>query len=427
MQYRVRRSQLQGTITIPPSKSHTLRAILFASMAHGSSVIHNYLHSPDTDAMIAAVRALGAQVEVTPLHLFIKGTHGKPSTPVLGIDAGNSGQVLRFVAALASLTSGYTLLSGDESIRTLRPIQPLLDGLNGLGVFAVSALDNGMAPVVVRGPWQGGNTHLDGRDSQPVSALLIAAAFAPQKTVIEVSHSGEKPWVDLTLDWFTRLQIPYEREDHTRYTLQGHASYAGFEYSVPGDFSSSAYPLVAALVTGSSLSLQHLDMHDAQGDKVVLSLLQRMGAKIHVDSKARTVHVLPSPRMVGQTLDVNSCIDALPILAVMACFVAGETTLIGAAIARQKESDRIHAVAEGLRAMGGDVHELDDGLRITPAPLTGASVSSFADHRIAMALTVAGLAAEGETVIDNTAPVAKSYPDFLGAMQQLGANMEGVS
>jgi 3-phosphoshikimate 1-carboxyvinyltransferase len=184
---------------------------------------------------------------------------------------------------------------------------------------------------------------------------------------------------------------------------------------------------VAALVTGSTLSLQHLDMHDAQGDKVVLSLLQGMGAKIRVDAKARTVHIFPSPGMVGQTLDVNSCIDALPILAVMACFVAGETTLSGAAIARQKESDRIHAIAEGLRAMGGVVHELDDGLRIRPAPLTGARVSSFADHRIAMALTVAGLAAKGETVIDNTAPVAKSYPDFLGAMQQLGANMEGVS
>ncbi len=426
MQYRVRPSHLQGAITIPPSKSHTLRAILFASMAHGRSVIRNYLPSPDTQAMLRACEAMGARIEVTPDQLTIVGMNGKPSTPVHSIDAGNSGQVLRFVAAVAALSSGYTMLSGDESIRTLRPIQPLLDGLTALGVFAVSALGNGLAPVMVRGPLRGGKTHLDGADSQPVSALLIAAAFAPEPTVIEVSNPGEKPWIDLTLDWLRRMGIAYQREGYTQYNVLGNAAYAGFEYTVPGDFSSCAFPLVAALVTGSHLSLHNLDMQDAQGDKEVVGILQEMGANIIIDADKHVLQVYPSPGLVGKTLDVNQYIDALPILAVLACFASGETTLTGAAIARKKESDRISAMTQGLRAMGADVDELEDGLRIRPATLTGALVPSFSDHRIAMALAIAGLAARGETVIDNTNCIAKSYPDFLASMQQLGANMECV-
>ena len=170
MLYRVRPSRLQGGITIPPSKSHTLRAILFATMAHGQSVIRNYLPSPDTQAMLRACTLLGAKFEVEKESLRIDGVGGLPSTPADVIDAGNSGQVLRFVAAVAALTSGYTVLTGDESIRTLRPVQPLLEGLSGLGVLAVSTQGNGSAPIIVKGPMLGGMTRLDGADSQPVSA-----------------------------------------------------------------------------------------------------------------------------------------------------------------------------------------------------------------------------------------------------------------
>lgn len=146
-----------------------------------------------------------------------------------------------------------------------------------------------------------------------------------------------------------------------------------------------------------------------------------------MDAPKRTLHVRPSPDLVGKTLDVNQYIDALPILAVIACFAQGETILSGAAIARKKESDRISAITQGLQAMGADVVALDDGLKIRPATLRGAVVSSFSDHRIAMALSIAGLAATGETVVENTACVAKSYPDFLYAMQSLGADMQCVS
>lgn len=427
MDYRVRSSRLQGALTIPSSKSHTLRAILFASLARGQSTIRQYLPSPDTQAMIAACRLLGADIQVTPQYLTIIGTAGKPKTPENVIDAGNSGQVLRFVAAVAGLTSGYTVVTGDASVRTNRPVQPLLEGLQHLGVFAVSAQGNGSAPIIIKGPFQGGRTELDGEDSQPVSALLIASAFAVNPTTIVVKNPGETPWIELTLDWLRRLNIVFQYQDYTQYTVMGQAAYDGFDYTVPGDFSSCAFPLVAALVTGSALSLQNLDMQDVQGDKALIMTLQEMGARITIDAENRSVHVAPGAVLMGKTIDVNRYIDAVPILAVLACFARGETVITGAAIARKKESDRLAAITQMLQRMGAHIEELPDGLRIQPAQLQGAAVSSFADHRIAMALAVAGLAATGETVITDTSCVEKSYPDFVVSMQQVGAILHEVT
>jgi 3-phosphoshikimate 1-carboxyvinyltransferase len=426
MNYKIKPSALHGNITIPPSKSHTLRAILFASLASGKSIIRNYLHSPDTYAMIQACQLLGAQITVDAQQLIIIGTGGKPHTPNNVIDAGNSGQVLRFIAAVAALTSGYTILTGDHSIRTNRPIQPLLDGLKQLNVFAVSTQNNGYAPIIVKGPLQGGITTLNGEDSQPVSGLLIACAFAGNKTIINVKNPGEKPWIDLTLDWFKRLGIHYQRHDYTQYELSGNANYAGFEYTVPGDFSSCAFPLVAALLTHSEITLNNLDMNDVQGDKALIFALQEMGATIAIDDNQKSVHVKKTNRLVGKIIDCNHFIDAVPILAVVGCFAENETVIQGAAIARKKESDRLSAITQELNKMGAHIIERDDALIIKPAPLVGAKLYSHQDHRIAMALTIAGLSAKGETTIENTACVDKSYPNFVESLQHLGALVEVV-
>jgi 3-phosphoshikimate 1-carboxyvinyltransferase len=201
MDYLIKTSSLHGHISVPPSKSHTLRAILFAALADGVSHIHNYLPSPDTNAMIHACRLLGASIDIHDSSLQIAGVAGKPQAPKDIIDAGNSGQVLRFIGAIAGLIPAYTVITGDHSIRTSRPVQPLLDGLNGLNVFAVSTKGDQHAPIIIKGPIQPGSTTLNGEDSQPVSGLLIAAAFAPGITEIHVNNPGETPWIELTLDW----------------------------------------------------------------------------------------------------------------------------------------------------------------------------------------------------------------------------------
>lgn len=421
MHLQVKPSRLSGSITIPPSKSHTLRAILFASLAKGKSTIHHYLISPDTLSMVNACRAFGAEIEMDSQKIIISGVNGKLQPNQHIIDAGNSGQVLRFIAALFALTDHEIILTGDHSIQTNRPIQPLLSALSQLNVATSSK--NGFAPIKIKGPFLGGKAFLNGEDSQPVSGLLIASAFAPNETIIHVENPGEKPWVDLTLHWFDRLGIRYQREGHERYVLFGNSGYEGFDYTVPGDLSSAAFPVVAALITQSEITLENIDLNDIQGDKALFFTLQKMGAVLDWCSDKKLLHVKKSS-LVGGEINVNCFIDAVTILAVVASYAKSETKITGAAIARKKESDRLLAITQELSKMGASIRDFDDGLIIQPANLKGARVLSYNDHRVAMSLAVAGLGASSrETIIEDAHCIAKSYPDFCREMQLIHASI----
>lgn len=424
LNFQVKKSSLHGTIESSPSKSHTLRSILFASLAHGKSKIERYLKSPDTEAMIQACRQLGANIDVNAEQIEITGVAGKPQTPENIIDAGNSGQVLRFVVAIAALNNGYTILTGDHSVRHNRPMQPLLDGLTQLGAFCVSSKNDGYAPIITRGPITPGKATLSGEDSQPVSALLIAAAFLKKPTEIIVQNAGEKPWIDLTLEWLKKINVLCANYDYERYIVHGNANYSGFNYIVPGDFSSLLFPIVAALVTQSEITLQNVDMNDVQGDKKVIAVLQSMGAKIEYNATQQSLKVNRTTQLAGSQIDVNDFIDAVPILAVVGCYAQGQTRIVNAAIARAKESDRLAAIAKELNKMGAKITETNDGLIIEAAQLHEAVVQTYHDHRIAMALSIAALGATGITVIEDTKCIAKSYPTFCDDMQKLGANIQ---
>lgn len=415
------KSQLEGTICLPPSKSHSIRAILLGALACGTSYVYQPLRSPDIMQAIQAARQLGAVILDHLDYLEIQGLKGNPHTPDNVIDAGNSGQVLRFVSALAALGEHYTVVTGDQSVRSNRPIQPLLEGLRHLGVFAESTRQNGYAPVMIKGPLQPGRTCLSGEDSQPVSALLMAAAFVEGETEIQVQYPGEKPWIDLTLAWLKRLGVPYQNENFEYFKVKGSKYHPAFSVRIPGDFSSAAFPLVAALLTHSEIQIDNVEMEDVQGDKAIISLLQQMGALIEIDSKHQCIKVLKGPRLKGGLIDVNPIIDAIPILAVVGCYAEDETRLINGAIGRHKECDRIACIASELKKMGAKIDIIGDELRIHPAPLHGATVQSHHDHRIALALIVAGLVAEGETYLEGVECIQKSYPSFIKDMQCLGA------
>lgn len=421
MHYRISPSKLHGIIQVPPSKSHSLRAILFGMLGKGKTVIHNFLPSPDIQTMIQACRLMGAQIEIKAKTLEIQGLNGQIKGSQNVIDAGNSGQVLRFMGALAALGHEYVVLTGDHSLLYNRPIKPLLDGLMGLGALAVSSRGNDFAPIIVRGPMQPGRTVLEGQDSQPVSGLLMAASFLKGKSHIVVKNPGEKPWIALTLDWFDRLGIAYQNVDYQEYHLQGSASFEGFRYCVPADFSSAAYPIVAALITNSEITLENIDMQDVQGDKALIYTLQKMGAKIEIDPVLRLLKVGKDSALKGMRIDINDFIDGITIMAVIGCFAEGVTEIFNGEIARHKESDRLTAIATELRKMGADIEERPDGLLIRPAHLHGALLDSHADHRIAMSLAVAALAAQGDSQILDVACVAKSFPEFSEKLQALGA------
>ena len=437
-------SIVSGTIHVPSSKSHTMRAILLASLARGESHVNSALPSPDTQAMIAACRAIGASISVVEtargLDLAITGTGGQPCAAETVIDAGNSGQVLRFVAAMAALGPHYAIFTGDASIRSLRPMQPLLDGLAQTGAFAVSSRGNGYAPVIVRGPARAGAVHIaDGQDSQTVSALLMLAAFLDGTTSISVDRAGETPWIGLTLHWLEKLGVPFTNKGFVQYTVTGPVVPEGFDYTVPADWSSAAFPIGAALVSNATITIENMDFDDVQGDKAILGCLESMGARFLQDRANKKLTVLPTKSLPanglrGATIDVNHIIDAVPVLAAIACHAKSSTTIKGAAIARHKESDRIAAIASELGKLGARIEERPDGMVVHPSclhgtglqgtDLHGGSTESHHDHRIAMAVAVAALGASGPVTIRDTACVAKSFPGFTATMRGAGAKME---
>lgn len=405
-----------GTLRVPPSKSQTLRALLFAFLARGSSKIYRPLDSPDTEAMVMALRSFGAKVEKTPHGFYVEGGGGKVMTPTSIIDAGNSGLVFRFATALGGLVEGITQVTGDLSIQTSRPIAPLLKGLEDLGA---RVQDPGMqAWVEVQGKIHPGAAHIQGRDSQPVSALLIAAAMLEGTSTIKVDEPGETPWVELTLQWLRRFGVTVEHDNYHHYRVTGPLACHGMNYEVPGDFSSALFPAIAAIITGSTIYLEGLHPQEAQGDKAVFALLKERGVALQWQGNTLAIFGHQGA-FLGGKIDVNPYIDALPALAVLACFAKEKTHLYNGAIARNKESDRIASIAQELTRMGAKVQELPDGMIITPSPLKGASVHSHHDHRIAMALAAGAMGACGPTSIADIACVAKTYPTFLEDIRRI--------
>ena len=419
----IRPSRLEGRVDIPPSKSHSLRAILLASMVRGTSQVRGVLNSPDVAAMITACRQMGAQIDQNGMDLLIKGVAGQPAVPAGGIDCGNSGQVLRFAAVMAAFADGTFQLDGDQSIRTSRPVRPMMEGLNQLGATCVSLSGNDHAPLAITGPISAGKIRIDGSDSQPVSAFLMAGAFMKGTTEILVDTPGETPWIGLTLDWLDRLAVNYTvNEDFTHYTVTGGLP-EGFDYIVPGDLSSVAFPIMGAIVSGGEVEIGNVDLSDKQGDGKLVMVLSALDAKIITEPNKRRLLVSGSGRIDGGTLDINDYIDALPILAVAGCYAEKVLNLENCAIARSKECDRLSVMSSELGKMGADIDERPDQLRIRPKALNGASVDAHHDHRIAMALAIAALGATGETHISGAEVVNKSYPGFWQHLESLGADV----
>lgn len=418
MDLHVSGSQLRGRVAMPASKSHTIRAAAIAALAEGQSTLVRPLASADTDAALRAVTALGARVEPHGDTVDVHGVGGRPS-PGGAIDVANSGTTLRVMSAVAALAAGTTHLTGDAQIQS-RPIAPLLEALTQLGAQAGSDLGNGCAPVTITGPMRGGRCQIECRTSQYLTALLIGCPLAPGDTHIHVTLLNERPYVSMTLDWLDRQGIEYRHTDLTEFHIPGGQSYRPFERVVPADFSSATFFLCAAAVTGSEITLLGLDFDDPQGDRAVVDYLRQMGAQIDIDGLELNIRGGP---LTGGHFDLNATPDALPAMAVTACFAEGETVLANVPQARIKETDRIAVMASELGKMGARVEQLEDGLVVTGSPLTGAHVGGHGDHRVVMALAVAGLAAQGQTTIDTAESVAVTFPDFVELMVSLGAEM----
>lgn len=418
MQFVVNLSSLHGQVVIPGSKSHTIRALVCALLADGTSTIQMPLDSSDTRSCLSMIRQFGATVEEHE-HEWVVKSNGAPQLPDDVIDVGNSGTSLYFGIGVASLISGMTVFTGDHQIRN-RPAEDLLNAITELGGYAVSTRSNGKPPVVVQGPIIGGHVSIRAITSQYLSSLLVATPKAKHNTIIDVPLLNEAPYVGMTLWWLKELGIEYHHTGYEQFIVKGGQSYKPFTKYIPADFSSATFFMVAAAITQSSVVLKGLDFNDTQGDKEVVNILKAMGADVDIMPDAIAISGKP---LKGGVFDLNAMPDALPALSVCACFADGETRLVNVPQARVKETDRIAVMCAELKKMGADIEELPDGLIIRKSTLEGAHVNGHHDHRVVMSLAVAGLAAEGSTTIDTAESVSVTFPNFVELMQALGASI----
>ena len=414
-------SRLEGTLKVPGDKSISHRALILGAAARGRQVIDGISDAADVGSTANALRAMGCFVETMPDGRTMVLANSLRSE--FRADAGNSGTTARLLAGLAAGRASRCEITGDESL-CRRPMRRVAEPLEMMGA-RVSLTDGGTLPATIEGgPLRSIEYEMPVASAQVKSAILIAGLFAEGETVVV----EPTPTRDHTEIMLKAMGATLTRSDN-RVRLRGRQPIAGIEITVPGDFSSAAFFIVAALLVPSSrVVLPFTGINPRR--TALMDVLHRMGGHVAVE----TLHsdqlepagdiVVKSSELRGIEIDdravVASMIDEIPILAVAATQAAGRTVVRGASELRHKESDRIQAMVTNLRAMGARIEALEDGFEIEgPTPLHGASVSSFGDHRIAMAMAVAGLVAEGPTDIEDHAVIAISYPHFFRDLRAL--------
>jgi 3-phosphoshikimate 1-carboxyvinyltransferase len=417
------KSELNGKIAIPASKSHTIRAVAIASLADGISMIRNPLISSDTLSAVDCYRKLGAIIDTSTENLWkVTGTAGKITAPADKIDIGNSGTTLRVAVGSAALLGEKCIkLTGDEQIQS-RPIEPLLKSLNDLGAKAVADNGDGSAPVTISGKIKGGTTTLECVTSQYLSSLLLAAPLAEGDTEINISLLNEPDYVQMTLDWLDRQNIKYENIDNMKkFKIYGNQSYKCFDETICADFSSATFFMCAGAIIGPEIEICGLDFSDSQPDKAVFDYLVAMGADAEMCDNGV---IIKKSKLKGVEIDMNRTPDALPAMAVVAGFADGVTRFVNVAQARKKETDRISCMAKELGKLGVKCEELEDGLVVYGGgKLTAGAVCGHGDHRIVMALSLAGMGTYGKTTVDTAEAINITFPRYVELMRSIGANL----
>ena len=423
-----KKTSLKGEIVIPGSKSHAIRAVLLSTLADGVSAVKHPPHSKDVLSALSCARLFGAKVSENDEGWIIEGTGGRLKTPDDVVNTGNSGTATTRLIAMSSLAEGYSVITGDYQIRR-RPQKAMVDVLNDLGAQAViTRPDCSAPPVVVRGPLLGGVARLSGFSSIFVSGSLLTAPLSRDGVTVEVEAPLETPYIQMTIDWMRRygVELSENSGDYRHFRVEGGQKYIASENSGPADWSSVAFPLVAAVTTPSEVAICGVDFADCQGDKMVVEHLIAMGADIEKDSENHRLIVRGGKKLSSSlTINLNDIPDSLPALSVAACYAEGTTTFTGLAHVRVKETDRVAVMERELKKLGADVETGPDYMIVHGGkPLKGAEVESYDDHRVAMAMTVAGLFCEGEMRVNNAECASVSFPGFFEKMNAIGCGIE---
>lgn len=405
---------------IPGSKSYTNRALIVAAMADGVSTLRGALRSEDTEHMADSLRRLGIPVHEPDATTFqVEGEGGRIPAAEAELFVGNAGTATRFLTAFLGLGHGSYLVDGIERMRK-RPIQPLLDALQALGVDALSVNGTGCPPVRVTAHGiEGGEIRMPGdQSSQYFSALLQIGPLTQKGLTIHVEREMvSKPYIDITADVMAAFGVTMERDAEYRLLqVSGGQRYTAREYTIEPDASNASYFFGAAAVSGGRVRVPRLGRGSKQGDLQLLEALEQMGCAVTRGDDF--VEVQGPERLRPISVDANAYSDMAQTLYALAVFADGPTEVRNVEHSRLQECDRISASAAELRRLGQEVEEFPDGLRITPRPVTPAVVQTYNDHRMAMAFALVGLQASGVQIADPGC-TRKTFPDYWDRLERL--------
>ncbi len=418
MQVSIGRSSIHGQVVAPPSKSYTIRGLMCAALAGGKSQLVNPLVADDTEAASGVLRGLGVGIDRTEDSWLVSG--GGFETPKADLDCRESAATLRFMTAIgARVPSGCRLIAKPSLAR--RPIEPLIQALRQVGVDCDQNVETGT--VTVNGSrFRGGIASIPGNiSSQYVSALLLIGPLAASGMRVRLTSPLEsKPYVEMTIECLGQFGIGVEASPDYREFKAEPQQYRPAKYLVEGDWSSVSFLLALGAVSGS-VEILNLNPKSLQGDKILLQLVERMGATISVGENSARVEKSKGLRAIN--IDMTDCIDLLPTVAVLAAFAKGTSELTGIARARLKESDRVLSVKNELERAGIEVREEPNRLSVVGGKPVGGIFQSHGDHRLAMAMSILG-AAVGNTTVEGAECVAKTYPEYWDILSSIGGEVD---
>jgi 3-phosphoshikimate 1-carboxyvinyltransferase len=409
-------SILSGSINIPPSKSAMQRACALSLLNNGTTIIYNPGKSNDDLAALDIIGNLGAKIEHTKNQIkIISNGEIHPSS---FINCYESGLSLRMFTPIIAISNDDVTISGTGSLMK-RPIDLFSHFFAELGVSIKS--ENGLLPVDIKGPLQPVDIEIDGsKSSQYLTGLLFAFAKKVDKlTVITVRNLVSKPYIDLSMQFLQHFGYNVVNEHYERFYIYPTTEInRDITYTVEGDWSSASFFIIAALVAGD-LSLSGLDFNSCQSDKKILDVLDQINADYSIS--ADILKIKKSTAIKPFEFDATDCPDLFPPLVVLALAAYGKSIIKGVNRLHDKESNRAEALMNQFSKLGADIFVIDDNMIIKGGKkLNGGIVNSQHDHRIAMALAVAGLMATSEVVIEDAESVNKSFPDFFNLLQNCG-------
>jgi 3-phosphoshikimate 1-carboxyvinyltransferase len=413
---------LHATVTAPPSKSYSVRALLLAAMSDGTTTVTNCLDADDTRYALEALRTLGFDVAGTFQREIFIGPRKSMSANEVPIFVGNAGTAMRFFTGWLAFTPGRFLLQGEERMHE-RPIGDLVEVLLQIGAEVEYAGAEGFPPVRIRGKKMRGGfdvTISAETSSQFVSALMIGGATLPDGITLRSATMASGPYIDITADILTTFGAQVTRDGNGIHVRAGRLALP--EYRVEGDYSSASYWFAAAAATRGTMRVRGLAVPTAQGDSGFLDILSQMGCTVSVGEDE--IVVTGTATLRGGTFDCNATPDIVPTLAAIAPLASSPVEIVNVANLRVKESDRLATVTSELRRLGATVEERPDSLLIQPGwSDEPAVIETHNDHRIAMAFAIAGLA-RGNVTIGKEQVVSKSYPRFWRTLDEAVGSLQ---